>query len=205
MSVQDMKRNWALGILVGVALLGAAATAAGVICAYLTEYGERRMIAAAAVAALGVGASFAGYILASKHCTSRKRTVATLSLLLALLLAPLASMVYPGMVTYSRFGLTVYGIIPVPVLDVTVGSHGGLWFRDKSHYVSIDELRPLLSPDVEVVVIGIGWHSAVDVDPAIRQMEGLEVHLLPTPAAFALFNRCVLEGRPAVLIAHSTC
>jgi hypothetical protein len=114
-------------------------------------------------------------------------------------------MVWPGRITYSDFGLTVYGIIPVPVLDVTVGAHGGLWFRDKSHFVSLDEVESLLSPEVEVVVIGIGWHSAVQVDPAIQDLGGREVHILPTPEAFDLFNRAVSEGRQVILIAHSTC
>ncbi len=114
-------------------------------------------------------------------------------------------MTYPGRVITSRFGLTVYGIIPVPLLDVTVGPHGGLWFRDKSHFISVDEFKSLWTPDVEVVVIGIGWESLVKVDPAIEEMEGVEIHILPTPKAFDLFNRYVLEGRKVVLIAHSTC
>ena len=140
-----------------------------------------------------------------RYCRSRKNTAIAISFLVVLLVAPFSSMVYPGRVTYARFGLTVYGIITVPVLDITVGPHGSLWFRDKSHYVSIDELRPLLSYDVEVLVIGIGWHSAVRVDPAIQEMEGLEVRVLPTPAAFDLFNKYVAEGTVVVLVAHSTC
>ena len=74
-----------------------------------------------------------------------------------------------------------------------------------SHLVSFDEIQPLLSPDVEVLVIGIGWHSAVGVDPAIEELEGIELHILPTPDAFDLFNRYVSAGRRVALIAHSTC
>ena len=116
-----------------------------------------------------------------------------------MLLAPLLSMVWPGRITYARFGLTVYGIIPVPLLDITVGPHGGLWFRDKSHFISTTEVQSLLSPDVEVVVIGIGWNSVVNVAPAIRNLEEAEIHILPTPAAFEFFNQCVSEGRKVVL------
>ena len=55
------------------------------------------------------------------------------------------------------------------------------------------------------LVIGIGWNSNVRVDPAVKNIKGAEVHILPTPQAFELFNRCVSEGRRVVLIAHSTC
>jgi len=63
----------------------------------------------------------------------------------------------------------------------------------------------LLSPEVEALVIGIGWDGEVRVDPAAQQMEGIEVHVLLTPAAFDLFNEYVSSGRVVVLLAHSTC
>jgi hypothetical protein len=200
-----MRWNRVAGILVGLASLALSSIVAGILCAYLTEYGERRIILAAAVVAVGVVVGVVVYALVSRHCKSNWHAVIVVALLIVLLLAPLASMAYPGKVVYSRFGFTVYGIIPVPVLDITVGPRGGLWFRDKSHFISIDEVQPLLSPDVEILVVGIGWDSAVRVDSAIEQIEGIEIHVLPTPEAFDLFNRYVSEGRRVVLVAHSTC
>jgi hypothetical protein len=90
-------------------------------------------------------------------------------------------------------------------LDIAIGPSGLLWFRDKSHYVSLGEVEKVLAPDVDVVLIGIGWDSAVDVDPAILAIQGPEIRVLPTPSAFASFNQCVSNGKKAVLIAHSTC
>ena len=200
-----MKWNRVAGILVGLGSVALSAMAAGILCAYLTEYGDRRIMLAAGIAAAGVGAGLAAYLLVSRTCRSNRSAGIVTALLVLLLLAPLASMIYPGQVIYSQFGLTVYGIVPVPVLDITVGPRGGLWFRDKSHFISSEEVQPLLSPDVEILVIGIGWHSAASVDPAIQELQGVEVHILPTPEAFELFNRYVSEGRRAVLIAHSTC
>lgn len=199
------KQNRVAAILVGLVPVALAFVAAGVGCAYLTEYGATRLLLAAAAAAAGSGAGATAYFFVSRLCRTRGRAVLALALVAVLLLAPLASMLYPGRVTYSRFGLTVYGLIPVPTLDVTVGPGGGLWFRDKSHFVSYDEVQALLSPDVEALVIGIGWDSAVSVDPAIRAMDGIEVHILPTPEAFDLFNRYRSQGRKVVLLAHSTC
>ena len=199
--------NWSklAGLLVALASVALSLLIAGILCAYLTEYGARRILLAAVIVAAGLGVGVAAYLLVPKHCRRKRSAVVIIVLLVLLLLAPLASMAYPGTVLYSKFGLTVYGFVPVPVLDITVGPHGGLWFRDKSHFVSIDEVQPLLSPEVEVLVIGIGWHSAVRVDPAVAALEGVEVHILPTPQAYDLFNRYVSEGRRVALLAHSTC
>ncbi len=199
------KWNRVAGILAGLVPLALSFVVAVVLCAYLTEYGQRRFLLAASVAALGIGAGVAAYLLVSRFCLNNRRAMLTVALVAVLLLAPLASMIYPGRVTYSRFGLTVYGLIPVPTLDITVGPGGGLWFRDKSHFISYDEIQRLVSPRVEALVVGIGWHSAASVDPAIQEMEGIEIHILPTPGAFELFNRYVTQGRRVVLIAHSTC
>lgn len=199
------KWNRIAAILVGLVPLALSFLGAGVVCAYLTEYGQQRFLLAALVAALGAGIGVAAYLLVSRHCRDNRHALFAVVLAAMLVLVPLASTVYPGRITYSRFGLTVYGLVPVPTLDITVGAGGGLWFRDKSHFIAYDEVEPLLAPEAEALVIGIGWQSAVQVDPAIQEMEGIEIHILPTPEAFDLFNRYVTQGRRVVLIAHSTC
>jgi hypothetical protein len=194
-----------VGIAVGFAVLALSALAAGVVIVYMTEYGQRRFAVAAVIAAIGAGVGILAYTLVTRACKSKKCSFAILMLLVVLLMVPILSMFYPGKITHSRFGLTVYGAIPVPSLDITVGADGILWFRDKSHYVSLEEVAAHLSSDAEVVVIGTGWHGAVQVDPAVQEIEGVEVHILRTPEAFALFNEYVSQGRKVILIAHSTC
>lgn len=109
-----------------------------------------------------------------------------------------------GRVTYARFGLTVYGLVPVPLLDLRIGPTGLLWFRDKTHFVSRDELAPHLDAGDEIVV-GIGWESAVQIDPAIEPSRHPNLHVLPTPEAFRLFGELRARGLRPLLIAHSTC
>ncbi len=200
----EMKYSKVVGGLVGLAWLSAALLVAGVVLAYLTEYGSRRFLIAAAVAAGGLLAAGAVYYLPARRLQG-SRAAAMAAALLLLLLVPLLSTIWPGRVTQARFGLTVYGLIPVPALDITVGHHGLFWFRDKSHHVALGEVQSLLSDDTEVVIIGIGWHSAVMVDPAVRSLAGYQVHILPTPEAFELYNRCVSLGKRVVLLAHTTC
>jgi len=114
-------------------------------------------------------------------------------------------MKYPGQITHSRFGLTVYGCIPIPILDITVGPSGCLWLRDKSHFIALEEVQALLSPEVEIVVIGIGWNDAVKVDEAIGKLENIQIEILTTPDAFEAYNQYKSEGKKVVLIVHSTC
>ena len=119
--ILKMQWNRIAGILVSLVSLVLSLMAAGILCAYLTEYGEKRIILAAFIAAFGVGVGVVAYLFVSRHCKSSRSAMIVIAILVVLLLSPLASMTYPGRVIYSRFGLTVYGIIPVPVLDITVG------------------------------------------------------------------------------------
>lgn len=193
------------GALVGVVLFAVSVLVAGIVWAYLTEYGLQRIAVSLAIAVVGAGAAVVAYLLVVRYCRGKRCSLVIVSLLAVLLLVPTLSMLYPGKVTYSRFGLTVYGVIPVPSLDITVSPGGFLWFRDKSHFISAEEVEPLLSSDVEVLVIGTGWHGAVSVAPAVQEIDGIEVHILQTPAAFELFNELVSSGKRVALIAHSTC
>lgn len=71
--------------------------------------------------------------------------------------------------------------------------------------MSIEVVESLLFPDLEVLVIGTGWHGAVSVDPAIQEIDGIEVHILRTPVASELLNELVSSRRWVALIAQSTC
>ena len=63
----------------------------------------------------------------------------------------------------------------------------------------------LLAARIVVAYLTEYGSQRIVIAAAIEKMEGVQVHVLPTPEAFALFNRCVAEGRKVVLIAHSTC
>ena len=200
-----MRLGTLAALLVGLAVLAASLTTAGVLWTCLTEYGVAARALVAAVAALGTGAAAVAFALLRRRCRSCRQGLAAILLLAVLVLPPAGCMLYPGRITYARFGLTVYNLLPVPFLDVTVSAQGRLWFRDKTHWVSIDEVQGLLSPGVEVLVIGTGWEGAVRVDPAVAAPEGVEVRALPAPEALALYNQYRAHGRRVALIAHSTC
>lgn len=193
------------GIGIGGGVLLLALGAAGVLCRYMTEYGAGRYAGALFLVALGAGVAVAVYQRLTRHCATRRRLGVALALAAVLIMLPLGSLVYPGRVTYARFGLTVYGLVPVPFLDLTVNSRGVPWFRDKTHWVGLEEVRPMLRGSVGDLVIGTGWENLVEVDPAVLKLDGVRVHALPTPRALALFRQLRAAGKRAVLIVHTTC
>lgn len=136
---------------------------------------------------------------------TRRNHLFLLSLGLVLVAIPVVSM-WSQRITYAKFGLTVYGIFPVPVFDITVNRHGVLWFRTKSHTITRRELDDLIGPEVEVVVVGVGWDRvAVLTDGATELGKSIDLRVLATPDAFRVFNELKSEGRVVVLLAHSTC
>jgi hypothetical protein len=199
-----MKRNRKTAWILAAICVIASSVIAAVFVLYLPQHGERVVLAVSAVIA-GLVLAAIGAFVVSRLPDSRVARVAAGALVALLVLSPVISALWHR-VSYSRFGLTVYGLVPVPFLDITVNRHGLLWFRPKTHLITREEIARLLSPDVEVVVIGIGWDSIARVaEDAMALGSEAEIRVLPTPLAFALYNSLVAGGRRVVLLAHSTC
>ena len=108
-------------------------------------------------------------------------------------------------VTYSRFGLTVYGVLPLPLLDFTITGKGELNLRTKTDMITVEEVRALVDSKTTVIVIAQGWDSVAEVDEMIHiEFLNLEIHELSTPEAFEKYNELIRKGVKAVLVAHTT-
>jgi hypothetical protein len=134
---------------------------------------------------------------------SRRRKVLLSLLVLFLLWAGTA--VWPGGIRYSRFGFTVVGAVPVPLIDFTIGSSGVPGYRTKSHTITRAELEPLIAPGVEHLVIACGWDRVARVDADARAFPGVTVEILATPDAFARYNALRIQGKRVALLAQTTC
>lgn len=113
---------------------------------------------------------------------------------------------YAKRITYARFGFSVYGAIPIPALDFAIDRYGVLRPRFKSHRIERGEIERLLTADVEIVVVGVGWDSIARLTKeaaALANKIDLRVH--PTPQAFEIYNELRSSGRRVVLLAHTTC
>lgn len=110
-----------------------------------------------------------------------------------------------GTVRGERFGWTVVGVVPVPVLDITIDAEGRLGFRSKTHEISASEIRRLAGTGARTVVVGVGWDEVARVTAEATEIEGVEIITLPTPEAHEEFNRRRRAGNRVALISHSTC
>ena len=191
-----------LAAIASLLVLGAAGLAAFVVRTFLTEYASAGAMSVAAVAIGVIAAALLFLFLRKRPRTARCVLLLFLAVLVAL---PLSWLVWPGGFTYERFGLVVYGILPVPVLDVVITADGLPWFRDKTHRITRVEIERWLGDGVTDVVIGTGWRQVARVDPDAFAIAGAAVHVMSTPAAIGFYEQLRSDGRRVVLILHTTC
>jgi hypothetical protein len=187
------------------AILATMATVVSWIAFAFLPLSPERLTFASSCFVVGVVCSLALYFVVTK-LPDKLWVRLTASLLFVLCASiPILSAVVPR-ITYSRFGFTMYGVTPVPFLDITINRYGFLWFRPKTHQITREELEALISPGVGIVVVGIGWDSVAQLtDEAKLLGNSVDLRVLPTPEAYALYNKLKSEGRKVVLLAHSTC
>ena len=122
-----------------------------------------------------------------------------------LLLIWLGTAIWPGGIRHARFGLTVLGAVPLPLIDFTVNARGIPGYRTKSHTITRAELEPLVTAGLEHLIIANGWHRVASVDADARAFPGVTVEILATPEAFARYNALRQQGKRVALLAHTTC
>lgn len=104
---------------------------------------------------------------------------------------------------FSCFGLTTYSGVPVLYLDLKIDGNGIMSIREKSHFVSLEEVRGI-SDNSEFVILGIGYNGMVEVDKKALSMD-IPVMVLRTDMAIKEFNRLRIENKRVTAIIHSTC
>ncbi|ODS39916.1 MAG: hypothetical protein A7315_10105 [Candidatus Altiarchaeales archaeon WOR_SM1_79] len=110
----------------------------------------------------------------------------------------------PGKFGLHSFGFTVYSSMPFPYFDLKIHDDGSFSIREKSHFVSLDEVKELADEKPDVLIIGIGYDEMVRVDERIlNSFAGVEV--LETSRAIERFNELKDNGRRVSAIIHSTC
>lgn len=111
-----------------------------------------------------------------------------------------------GKFGYHGFGYTVYSAIPIPYFDLKIGPDGIPQIREKSHFVSFNEVEEYIeSQDYEIIlIIGTGYEGMVNVDRKILESTSTII-VLETPEAIEKYNELKDEGKKVAIILHSTC
>lgn len=191
-----------LSAAVVIYLLVATAAMVFVVTRYLSS-DPRSVPLAAGLFVFGIMAASGSYFV-----LSRARSAIWPAVMGGLCLVPLLAMVVSplhGQVTYARFGLTVYGLVPVPLLDITVNSDGLLWFRDKTHEITAEEVRQLASAETSVIIVGTGWYDAAHLNREAYSLKSISIRAYPTGAAIEEYNKLRRRGVAVALLLHTTC
>ncbi len=111
----------------------------------------------------------------------------------------------PGRFGICSFGFTTYGCIPWPASDVQVRADGAMRRVEKTHDLKLNNVRWLLDPVPEVLIIGIGWEGGASPEKAISGITQCQVRVLKTGEAIRLYNRLKKQGKKVAIHVHSTC
>jgi hypothetical protein len=111
----------------------------------------------------------------------------------------------PGRFGWCCFGYTTFGGLPRPVTDLQVRADGAVRKVPKTHALSRRDVEWLLQPLPEVLIISTGWEGVVKPDEELRTLKGVEVKIVDSGEAKALFNQLRKAGRRVAIHFHSTC
>jgi hypothetical protein len=81
------------------------------------------------------------------------------------------------------------------------------WWRQEGHSLSPQDLTTVVNSQPEIVILGQGSPGLMKVPASTRRYlleHDIEVHVSPTPAAVALFNRCSSHSKTVAAL-HLTC
>ena len=135
---------------------------------------------------------------------NKKRTAASLLLLVLLLIFWLACNPF-GRFGWCSFGFTIYNAIPRPVTDIQVRSDGKVRTVAKTHDLGMENIRWLLDPLPDILIIATGWDGVTIPRKEIEDLTACEVRILKTREARKLFNQMKKSGRRVAIHYHSTC
>lgn len=106
---------------------------------------------------------------------------------------------------WCRFALTTYNAIPRPIMDIQVRSDGAVRRVAKTHDLALDQVRWLLEPKPQLLIIANGWDAVLTVRPEIEAIRECQVKVLNTRDAIRLFNQLKKSGQRIAIHLHSTC
>jgi hypothetical protein len=82
------------------------------------------------------------------------------------------------------------------------------WWREEGHRLSVADLKEVFEAEPEVLIVGTGFYDRMHVPvETSREVEkrGIELHVLSTGKAWALYNQLESTDRRVVAAFHLTC
>ena len=110
-----------------------------------------------------------------------------------------------GRFGWCRFGYLTYNSLPRPLSDLQVRCDGKTRTVEKTHDLKLEDVRWLLEPRPEILIIGDGWDGVVRPREEIKQIEDCEVRIMKTGEAVEEFNKLKRQKKKVAIHVHSTC
>lgn len=110
-----------------------------------------------------------------------------------------------GRFGWCCFGLTTYGGLPRPITDLQTKADGSVRKVPKTHALRLDQIKWLIEPLPETLIISTGWNGVLEPDEPIQKLKGVEVRILKSKEAAELFNQLKKAGQRVAIHFHSTC
>jgi len=83
------------------------------------------------------------------------------------------------------------------------------WWREEGHFLQVVDVQPFLSLKPDVIVIGTGYHGAMEISPDVERLcddHNIRFITRPTMEAWKIYNKLSQEqGTILVAAFHLTC
>ena len=110
--------------------------------------------------------------------------------------------------SYSFGSMTVKGKVYKEDLIIFPDRVKSNWWRKEGHFLAIDDLDEVIAFKPEILVVGKGASSGMDVPSSTInafKKQGIEVIDKDTDSACELFNEYIKKGKKVVGAFHLTC
>ena len=82
------------------------------------------------------------------------------------------------------------------------------WWRNRDHRLDVDDVKDILSPGIDLLVVGTGYAENMRVEKGLQSLmrkENITLIAQDTHTAVKTFNRLRGEGKDAAGAFHLTC
>jgi hypothetical protein len=117
------------------------------------------------------------------------------------------SRVVPKIESYEFGRVVIDGETYTADVIVTPGGVKANWWRKEGHSLCPEDLEGVLTPDIEIIIIGCGAYGALKVPEDTRlwlAQKKVEVIVLPTSAACKRYSEISGSGK-VIAALHLTC
>jgi hypothetical protein len=82
------------------------------------------------------------------------------------------------------------------------------WWRSRSHFLSLEDIKDVLIPPPEILIIGQGDPGLMETGDDVKNFcknNHIKLYIMPTKEAVDKFNAYRVQGKKVIAALHLTC